>query len=74
MVEDVIIGDATLMTGDCAIRISDVEFSTVDLTLTSPPYHELRSYKGFSFDFERIAKELYRVTKAGGVVVLDCWG
>lgn len=41
----------------------------VDLTVTSPPYDNLRTYKGYSFDFESIAKELYRVTKVGGVVV-----
>lgn len=41
----------------------------VDLTVTSPPYDNLREYKGYSFPFEDIAKELYRVTKIGGVVV-----
>lgn len=41
----------------------------VDLTVTSPPYDNLRDYQGYSFDFETIAKELYRVTKPGGVVV-----
>lgn len=41
----------------------------IDLTVTSPPYDNLRDYKGYSFDFESIAKELYRVTKIGGVVV-----
>ena len=41
----------------------------VDLTVTSPPYDNLRDYKGYSFPFEEIAKELYRVTKEGGVVV-----
>lgn len=41
----------------------------VDLTVTSPPYDDLRTYNGYSFDFESIAKELYRVTKQGGVVV-----
>jgi site-specific DNA-methyltransferase (adenine-specific) len=41
----------------------------VDLTITSPPYDDLRNYNGYSFDFESIAKELYRVTKQGGVVV-----
>src|SRR6185503_2416541 len=41
----------------------------VDLTVTSPPYDNLRSYQGYEFDFETIAKELYRVTKPGGVVV-----
>ena len=41
----------------------------IDLTVTSPPYDNLRDYKGYSFPFEEIAKELYRVTKHGGVVV-----
>ena len=41
----------------------------IDLTVTSPPYDNLRDYKGYSFDFENVAKELFRVTKQGGVVV-----
>lgn len=41
----------------------------VDLTVTSPPYDGLRTYNGYSFPFEDIAKELFRVTKNGGVVV-----
>ena len=41
----------------------------IDLTVTSPPYDDLRNYNGYSFPFEDIAKELYRVTKQGGVVV-----
>jgi DNA modification methylase len=41
----------------------------IDLTITSPPYDNLRSYKGYSFDFENIAKELFRITKPNGVVV-----
>ncbi|MFA5557832.1 MAG: site-specific DNA-methyltransferase [Methanofastidiosum sp.] len=41
----------------------------VDLTVTSPPYDNLRDYKGFIFDYQNIFKELYRVTKIGGVVV-----
>jgi site-specific DNA-methyltransferase (adenine-specific) len=41
----------------------------VDLTVTSPPYDNLRKYHGFSFRFEEMAKELYRVTKQGGVLV-----
>lgn len=41
----------------------------IDLTVTSPPYDNLRTYKGYSFEFEPIAKELYRITKQGGVVV-----
>jgi len=41
----------------------------IDLTVTSPPYDGLRDYNGYSFPFEEIAKELYRITKEGGVVV-----
>lgn len=41
----------------------------IDLTVTSPPYDGLRTYYGYSFPFEEIAKELYRVTKDGGVIV-----
>ena len=41
----------------------------VDLTVTSPPYDNLRTYKGFDFDYESIVAELYRITKVGGVVV-----
>ena len=44
----------------------------INLTVTSPPYDDLRRYNGYKFDFEifkDIAKELYRVTKDGGVVV-----
>lgn len=36
---------------------------------TSPPYDGLRTYNGYSFPFEDIAKELFRITKDGGVVV-----
>jgi site-specific DNA-methyltransferase (adenine-specific) len=42
---------------------------SIDLTVTSPPYDNLREYKGYVFNFEETAKELYRVTKDGGVVV-----
>jgi len=41
----------------------------IDLTVTSPPYGNLREYKGYVFDFELIANELFRITKDGGVVV-----
>jgi len=39
------------------------------LTITSPPYDNLRDYNGYDFDFESIARELFRVTKQGGIVV-----
>jgi len=41
----------------------------IDLTVTSPPYDNLRNYNGYEFEFEKIANELFRITKDGGVVV-----
>lgn len=43
--------------------------SFVDLVVTSPPYDNLRDYKGYFFDFQPVAQSLYRVMKDGGVVV-----
>jgi len=54
---------------NCLDTMSRMEDNFVDLTITSPPYDNLRNYKGYSFDFQNVAKELYRVTKQGGVVV-----
>ena len=42
---------------------------TFDMFLTSPPYDNLRSYEGYDFQFEPLARELYRVLKLGGVGV-----
>jgi site-specific DNA-methyltransferase (adenine-specific) len=54
---------------NCLDTMSKMNDDFLDLTVTSPPYDNLRTYNGYSFDFESIAKELYRVTKEGGVVV-----
>jgi len=58
-----------LINGDCLDVMKSMEANSIDLTVTSPPYDNLRTYNGFTFDFEGIAQELYRVTKDGGVVV-----
>lgn len=42
---------------------------TIDLTVTSPPYDNLRKYNGYSFPFEQIAEGLWGITKEGGTVV-----
>lgn len=59
---------------DCLEGMKRIQDNTIDLTVTSPPYDNLRTYNGnieqWSFEkFQEIAKELYRVTKQGGVVV-----
>ncbi len=54
---------------NCLDGLRQMEDNSVDLVVTSPPYDNLRTYNGYSFDFENIARELFRVTKQGGVVV-----
>ena len=58
-----------IICGECSEVMSTFPDECVDLTITSPPYDGLRDYLGYKFDFEAIAKQLYRVTKQGGVVV-----
>lgn len=53
---------------NCLDTMGRMPDNYLDLALTSPPYGELRTYNGYSFPFEDIAKELYRVVKPGGVV------
>ena len=59
----------TLYNEDNCKAIQNVADDSIDLTITSPPYDDLRDYHGYCFDFETIAKEIYRVTKPGGTVV-----
>lgn len=54
---------------NCLDTMKRMEDNFIDLTVTSPPYDDIRDYKGYSFPFEEIVKELFRVTKEGGIVV-----
>jgi DNA modification methylase len=58
-----------IICGDCLEVMKDIPDNSIDLVVTSPPYDNLRAYKGYKFDFEGIAKELFRTIKVGGVVV-----
>lgn len=66
--------------GNSVEVLKTFESNIVDLTVTSPPYDNLRTYNGkikdevsyedgYSFPFVEMARELYRVTKDGGVVI-----
>ena len=55
--------------GDAAVALKQIPECSVDLTVTSPPYDNLREYDGYTFDFNAIAYQLWRVTKPGGVIV-----
>lgn len=54
---------------DCIKFMKTMGDETVDLTVTSPPYDDIRHYNGYTFECQAIAEELFRITKKGGVVV-----
>ena len=63
-----------LMQGDCLERMKEIESGAIDLTVTSPPYDNLRTYNGNNEQWcadvwKGVIQELYRITKPGGVVV-----
>lgn len=52
--------------------LKDIPSNSIDLTVTSPPYDDIRDYKGYNFNdsiLNNIIAELFRITKSGGVVV-----
>jgi len=61
-----------IINGDSEKILASLPSNCVDLTVTSPPYDDIRDYNGYNFNdnvLHNIIKELYRVTKPGGVVV-----
>jgi len=58
-----------IILGECSDVMNSMPPDVVDLVVSSPPYDNLRDYSGYTFDFEKISKSLYRVMKPGGVVV-----
>jgi site-specific DNA-methyltransferase (adenine-specific) len=58
-----------IINDDCVEFLNKISENSIDLVVTSPPYDSLRSYKGYKFEFEKIAKLLFKVVKQGGIVV-----
>jgi site-specific DNA-methyltransferase (adenine-specific) len=55
---------------DCLDGMARLSDECIPFTLTSPPYDDLRTYDGLAkWDFMAVARELYRITVPGGVVV-----
>jgi len=61
--------DVEIWNENCIDTMMRMEANSVDLVVTSPPYDEMREYKGYTFPFEEIASMLYRTIKPGGVIV-----
>lgn len=58
-----------IIIGNCVDIMKRFPDECIDLTVTSPPYDNLRDYQGYDFNYQIIVKELFRITKSGGVVV-----
>ncbi len=54
---------------NCLDTMSNMPDDYIDFVITSPPYDNIRNYNGYNFEFEKIAKELFRITKQGGVII-----
>ena len=57
---------------DSVTALKKIPSNSINLTITSPPYDDIRDYKGYNFndtDTNNIIAELFRVTKEGGVIV-----
>ena len=52
-----------IICGDCIKTMKRFPDGCIDLVVTSPPYDNLRKYKGYVFDFEKTAQEIYRIMK-----------
>ena len=55
--------------GDNCDLMAMMPRESVDLVVTSPPYDDLRTYGGHSWDFFGVAWHLKRLLKPGGVIV-----
>ena len=59
-----------IIRGDCLNVLSYLGSETVDLTVCSPPYDNIRDYHGGGLDLFDLGAALYRVTKPGGVAAV----
>lgn len=55
---------------DCVEGMKKIPDNTIDMVVTSPPYDNIRDYKGFKLDLHATGKEIYRILKEGGVAVM----
>jgi site-specific DNA-methyltransferase (adenine-specific) len=58
-----------IICGDSLELMKEIPSESIDFVITSPPYDDIRNYNGYKFEFEKIANELFRVMKKGGVVI-----
>ena len=59
-----------IICGDCVQTLKTYGDESIDITVFSPPYDDLRDYNGYSMNLHTIGQELFRVTKTGGIVAM----
>ena len=65
-------GTFSITNTDCIEGLKGILDTQIDLTVTSPPYDNLRDYQGICWNkdvWKEVLREIYRVTKSGGVLV-----
>jgi site-specific DNA-methyltransferase (adenine-specific) len=55
--------------GDNCDLLGELPRECIDLVVTSPPYDDLRTYGGHTWDFAKLVEQLFRVLKQGGLIV-----
>ena len=60
-----------LFVGHCIDVLKTIQSGSIDVAITSPPYDDLRAYKGnYKLDLTQLGKEVFRVLKDGGIYVM----
>jgi len=59
-----------IICGDCLELLKEIPNGSVDMVITSPPYDNIRDYKGFSLDLSQTGIELFRVMKEGSIAAV----
>ena len=54
---------------NCLDTMKKMPSDFVDFITTSPPYDNIRNYNGYKFEFEKIALEIKRILKKGGIII-----
>lgn len=54
---------------DCNDFMDQLCNESIKLTITSPPYGNIRKYNGFKLDIEKTVNNLFRITENNGIVV-----
>ena len=65
------INNDQLFIGNNIDILKNISNNSIDIVITSPPYDDLREYKGnYKLDLTELGKEIFRILKDGGIYVM----